>query len=100
MIVYGYAKESYYSGNSAYMVKVRVPSIHGPYKQSDAGGKTIRNYVKDSDLPVYPSVILPYEPKDGDIVVLANHNNSDTNTDFIVIGLTGASYETGIILST
>lgn len=51
MITFGYAKEYYYSGDSTLMVKVRIPSIHGPYRRTDSNGQTIRNYVEDKDLP-------------------------------------------------
>lgn len=95
MMTFGYAKSSYYAGDSTFMIKVRIPSIHGPYKQSDAGGQRMYTYVTDDDLPYYPSILLPRTPQDGDVVVLANTNTSETNPDFIVIGLTGASYISG-----
>lgn len=92
MIVFGYAKDYYYTGDSTLVVRVRIPSIHGPFKKGDAKGKTIRNYVEDRDLPYYQSLLLPRLPNDGDVVALANLSNSNTNTSFIVLGLTGASY--------
>lgn len=95
MMVLGYAKDYYYAGDSSLMVKVRIPNIHGPYKQSDAKGKIIHNFVEDSDLPYYQSVLLPQMPKDGDVVVLANMNSSERNPNFLVVGLTGASYTSG-----
>lgn len=92
MVVYGYAKQFEYSADNAMTIQVRIPSIHGPYLQSDAKGRTIRNYVKDEDLPWYTSLALGQEPYDGDVVVLLSTNDSDINSDFIVIGTTGASY--------
>jgi hypothetical protein len=85
-IVYGYAKAVKYSKDKSSSVQVRIPSIHGPYKQSDAKGKTIQNYVKDEDLPWYPSLLLDHSPTDGEVVALIEDNG------FLVIGFTGASY--------
>lgn len=94
MITYGYAKEYYYTNDGTLSIKVRVPSIHGPYKQSDAHGRTIRNYTRDEDLPYYPSILLPHLPKDGEVVALSSMNSS--GNEFIVIGLTGGSYDLGL----
>ena len=93
MIVFGYAKDYYYTGDSTIVVKVRVPNIHGPYKKEDAKGKTLHNYVDDVDLPYYQSVMLPRAPHDGDVVVLTPLSESNSNLDFLVIGLTGSSYD-------
>lgn len=95
MMTLGYAKDFYYSGDSTLMVRVRIPSIHGPYKQSDSRGQTIYNYVRDEDLPYYQSMLLPYMPKDGDVVVLSNMNDSERNPEFLIIGLLGSSYASG-----
>lgn len=92
MIVFGYAKDYYYTGDDTIAIRVRIPNIHGPYRREDANGQTIRNYVEDKDLPYYQSLMLPRAPNDGDVVALATTSNSNTNTNFIVIGLTGASY--------
>lgn len=92
MIVFGYAKDYYYTGDSTLLVRVRIPNIHGPYRREDAKGQTIHNYVKDENLPYYQSVLLPRNPNDGDVVALTNLSNSNTNTNFFVIGLTGATY--------
>lgn len=92
MIVYGFAKDYYYTGDSTLVVRVRIPNIHGPYKKEDAKGKKIHNYVNDEDLPYYQSLLLPRHPHDGDVVALAPLSESSTNLDFLVIGLTGASY--------
>lgn len=94
MITYGYVKGFEYDGNGNYMIQVRLPSIHGPFLQSDAKGKRIRNYVRDENLPYYPSVLLPQTPSDGDVVALINIKDSKT-TEFLVIGLTGGSYYRG-----
>lgn len=93
MIVYGYAKQISYKTDNSIQIQVRIPSIHGPYKQSDAKGKTIHNYTRDDDLPWYPSLSMNRTINDGDVVALINTNNSDTNADFLVIGATGASYK-------
>lgn len=95
MMTLGYAKDYYYAGDSTMQIRVRIPSIHGPYKQQDAGGKTLRNYIRDEDLPYYPSILLPQSPKEGDVVVLSSVNNSERKPEFMVIGLTGASYTSG-----
>ena len=92
MIVFGYAKDYYYTGDSTLIIRVRIPNIHGPYRREDAKGNTIRNYVKDEDLPYYQSVLLPRLPNDGDVLALTPLSESSTNLDFLVIGLTGASY--------
>ena len=93
MIIYGYAKSYRYTSEGTLQVTVRIPSIHGPYKQTDANGKVIRNYTLDDSLPEYPSLLLPQLPNDGDVVALASPNS--TSTDWIVIGLTGGSYASG-----
>lgn len=93
MITYGYVKDYMYTGDGTLMVKVRIPSIHGPYNQSDARGRTIKNYILDKDLPYYQSILLPYLPNEGEVVALASIDES-TST-FIVVGLTGGSYQNG-----
>lgn len=92
MVVYGYAKKTRYTASGTLEIQVRIPNIHGPYKQSDAKGKTIKGYVKDEDLPYYQSVILPHAPSDGEVVALVNIMDSDKNSDFLVMGYTGATY--------
>lgn len=92
MVVYGYAKKTRYTAYGTMEVQVRIPSIHGPYKQSDAKGKKIKRYVEDSDLPYYQSVILSHAPSDGEVVALVNTNDSDKNADFLILGYTGATY--------
>lgn len=92
MIVYGYAKQYQYSADNSSQVQVRIPSIHGPYRQEDAKGQTIHNYIQDEDLPWYPSLLLDHSPTDGEVVALVSTSNSERNTDFLVIGFTGASY--------
>lgn len=91
MITYGYAKQYMYKDDGALYIQVRIPSIHGGYTRSDYKGQSIRNYMPDSDLPYYPSLILPSIPADGDVVVLASMDSS--NNDFIVIGATGGRYK-------
>lgn len=92
MVVFGYAKKTKYTEYGTMEVQVRVPSIHGPYKQSDAKGKTIKRYVPDEDLPYYQSVILPHAPSDGEVVALINVQDTDKNSKFFVVGYTGATY--------
>lgn len=92
MVVFGYAKDSYYTGDNTLLIRVRIPNVHGPYRKEDAKGQILRNYVEDADLPYYQSLILPHQPNDGDVVALVNLSNSNTNANFLVIGLTGASY--------
>ena len=76
-------------------IKVRIPSIHGAYKQQDYKGAQIKNYVLDENLPYYQSVVLPRTPTEGDVVMLSS--TSDGNgSDFMVIGLTGAQYNDGV----
>ena len=93
MIVYGYAKSHKYTGDGTLMVQVRIPSIHGAFAQRNYGGKTIRGYVLDQDLPYYHSVLLPHLPNDGEVVALVSTN--DKNPEFLVVGLTGGSYYNG-----
>ena len=93
MITYGYAKAYHYTNDGTLQIQVRIPSIHGAYHQSNYRGQIIRNYVLDKDLPWFPSILLPHLPSDGEVVALSSMDTS-TN-DFIVIGLTGGSYQTG-----
>lgn len=92
MMTYGYAKDYFYTGDGTLMVKVRIPSIHGPYKQIEAKGK--KTYTVDAALPYYPSLLLPHLPNDGEVVLL--ESTSNTSNNFIVLGLTGASYNSGV----
>ena len=94
MIVYGYAKSYKYAGDGTLQVQVRIPNIHGAYSQSDYQGKTIRNYTPDSELPWYPSLLLPHKPAEGEVVALTTLDNSPSN--WLVIGLTGGSYHNGV----
>lgn len=94
MVVYGYAKATRYAGDGTLMIQVRVPNIHGPYSITDAKGKAIRNYVQDSDLPWYPSLLLPHLPGDGEVVAITSL--SDSSANWLIIGLTGGSYRLGV----
>lgn len=93
MIVYGYAKGYQHRSDGTLEVQVRVPSIHGPFKQSEYKGNKVKNYTLDSNLPYYTSVELPRNPNDGDVVMLIT--SSDKKSEFMVIGLTGGSYHKG-----
>lgn len=91
MITFGFAKGYKYAGDGTLMVKVRIPSVHGAYLQSDYKGKTIKNYVSDADLPWYPSVLLPHMPHEGEVVAVSSMDSSNNN--FLVLGVTGGSYD-------
>lgn len=93
MITYGYAKQYRYTGDGTLQIQVRIPSIHGPYSLTDGRGKPVRNYVRDSELPFYPALLLPHLPNQGDVVALMG--TSAAMSDFLVIGLTGGSYISG-----
>lgn len=93
MIVFGYAKQVRYTNDGTLMVQVRIPNIHGPYIKAHYNGKQIKGYVDDTNLPYYPSLILPKLPNEGEVVALSSVNERDY--DFIIIGLTGGSYQNG-----
>lgn len=93
MIVNGYAKGYRYSGDGTLYIKVRIPTIHGPYTESENRGNKIYNYVRDEDLPYYQSILLPSLPNDGEVVALATVK--ENISQFMVIGLTGGSYFNG-----
>lgn len=90
MIVNGYVKSYKYAGDGTLMIQVRIPTIHGPMDQKEYQGNSVRGYVRDADLPYYPSLLLPHMPAEGEVVVLISKN--DKSTEFVVIGLTGGSY--------
>lgn len=92
MIVNGYVKSYQYSGDGTLLVQVRIPTIHGPMDMKEYRGSVSRNYVRDEDLPFYPSLLLPHMPTEGEVVVLMS--KSDKTSEFIVLGLTGGSYYT------
>lgn len=90
MIVNGYVKDYKYAGDGTLLIKVRIPSIHGPMSQREYNGKQVRGYVTDNDLPYYPSLLLPHLPNSGEVVALTSTN--DKNSQFLVLGLTGGAY--------
>lgn len=90
MIVYGYAKGYRTLNDGTCEVKVRIPNVHGPMSLSEYKGKKVTNYIPDKDLPYYRSILLPYNPNEGDVVMLMSVN--DSMNDLVVIGLTGGSY--------
>lgn len=90
MIVYGFVKQYRYTGDGTMLIQVRIPSIHGPINKSEYKGQKIRSYTEDNDLPWYPSVLLPYLPNEGEVVMLSSINASQSS-GFVVIGLTGGS---------
>lgn len=85
MITYGYVKEVNTREDGTLWIKTRIPSIHGANSQKEYGGKPIRNYTADDDLPWFQSVILPTVPSVGSIVALSSLN--DSNSELIIIGL-------------
>ena len=93
MIVYGYVKDFKYAGDGTMQIQVRIPNVHGAYQKTDYKGKTIRNYTADENLPWYPSVLLPHEPTEGEVVALTSLDKSSSN--WLVLGLTGGSYNAG-----
>lgn len=90
MIVYGFAKDYTYDGDGTLKVQVRIPQIHGPYRQEMTKGI----YVRDKDLPWYTSLLLPSMPAEGDVVALSSSNEAKSS-NMIVIGLTGGNYHNG-----
>ena len=95
MITIGYVKGYKYTGDGALMIQVRIPSVHGPYSMRDYKGNPVKNYTQDGDLPWYGSVLLPHLPNEGDVAVLTSVNNGNSN--FLVIGLTGGSYQSNTV---
>lgn len=94
MITYGYVKGYEYTGDGTLTIKVRIPSIHGPNSQKEYKGQAVRNYTYDNDLPYYPSLILPRLPSTDEVVALVSTN--DSNSGFLVIGVTGGQYSINI----
>lgn len=93
MLVFGYVKQYKYTGDGTLLIQVRIPVIHGPYTQKEYNGLPVRNYVSDENLPWYQSVILPHLPNVGEVVALVPMD--DGKSDFVVVGVTGGSYQTG-----
>lgn len=89
-VAYGYAMDSKYGGDGNLYIKVRIPSIHGPYDQKEYRGKQIHRYTQDDDLPWYPSVILPHLPAHGEVVALIAVD--DCGSSFLITGIMGGSY--------
>lgn len=92
MIVYGYAKDFRYDSDGSLYIQVRIPAIHGAYKQKDYKGKLPKNYVLDNDLPYYRAVLMPVMPSEGDVVAVLSTNSSDNHSNMLVIGATGGSH--------
>ncbi len=90
MIVYGFAKDYTYDSDGTLKVQVRIPAIHGPYKQQATKG----TYTKDSDLPWITSMLMPSLPSEGDVVILQSTNESKSS-EFIILGITGGNYHNG-----
>lgn len=90
MIAFGFAKAYNYLNDGTLQIQVRIPNIHGPYKQVSGKG----TYVRDEDLPWYTSVLLPHLPSVGEVVMLVSSNESKSS-EYVCIGLTGGSYFNG-----
>ena len=90
MIAFGFAKDYTYDGDGTLKIQVRIPSIHGPYRQQSTKGI----YVQDKDLPWLTSLLLPSMPAEGDVLALQTMTDSKSS-EFIVIGLTGGNYHNG-----
>ena len=93
MIVYGFAKDYRYDGDGTLKIKVRIPSIHGGYKQVTNKG----TYTLDENLPWITSLLTVNLPVEGDVVMLQTVNDSKSS-EFVVLGLTGGNYHTGSII--
>ena len=93
MITFGYAKGYQYANDGTLMIKVRRPSVHGAYDLSQYRGQLARNYVDDDNLPWIPSVLLTQLPSEGDVVAVSSLDSG--NSSFIVLGLTGGSFNSG-----
>ena len=79
-----------YDGDGTMKIRVRIPSIHGPYKQQS----TKEPYTRDADLPWYDALITSNYPNEGDVVALEPLTKSP-NSQFIVIGMTGGNFHNG-----
>ena len=90
MIIYGFALDYNYLNDGTLKIKVRIPSIHGPFKQQSSKGI----YTRDEDLPWLTSTLLPHLPTAGEVVMLESVNSSN-GSDYVCIGLTGGSYYNG-----
>ena len=96
MIIYGYVKGNMYANDGTFRIKVRIPSIHGPFLQT---ANTRASYTRDDDLPWVTSILLPHLPIDGEVVALESVSSAATKgSQYICIGLTGGNYYTGTML--
>ena len=90
MIIYGFAKAYADDGDGTLKVQVRIPSIHGPYKQQN----TKQPYTLDKDLPWVTCLMTVNLPVEGDVVMLQSINESN-GSDYVGLGLTGGNYHDG-----
>lgn len=90
MTTFGYALDYKYAGDGTLYIQTRIPSIHGPMDQREYKGNIVRNYTLDSNIPYYPSILLPHLPNYGDVVAVTSLNSS--NNQFLIIGLTGGNF--------
>ena len=89
MITYAFAIAHKYDGDGVLNIQTRIPSVHGPLSESEFRGQQVKNYTKDSDLPWYPSILLPYLPNYGDTIVVTTLDTSTSN--LLVIGVMGSN---------
>ena len=90
MVYFGFAKNYRYDGDGTLKIQVRIPLIHGPYKQQSTKGV----YTRDEDLPWVTSVLLPILPVEGDVVAICSVNTAH-NSEMLVLGVTGGNYHNG-----
>ena len=93
MITYGFAKDYRISGDGTLEVQVRIPSIHGPYRQVASKGA----YTRDEDLPWVICLLTVNLPVEGDVVMLQSVHDSK-GSEFVGLGLTGGNYHNGATL--
>lgn len=90
MILYGFAKNYQYDGDGTLKIQVRIPSIHGPFRQVSTKGV----YTRDEDLPWLTALLTVHLPVEGDVVMLQSVNESQS-AEYVVLGLTGGNYYNG-----
>lgn len=90
MILYGFAKDCQYDNEGTLKVQVRIPQIHGPFRQESSKGA----YTRDKDLPWLTCLLTVNIPVDGDVLMLQSVNESQSS-EYVCLGLTGGNYYNG-----